>query len=567
MSFFRNTLFYTFRSPFLLTVLFFGITLISFTPIYDEVDDVSMVRMASGHYSGPPSSLLVYINPLYGVLLAKLYTLSPYVPWYALLFLGFLFLAFYLNAKFIYSFAGNRWLLNILAIAYIIPFYFQSIVFLQYTYVASIIAYTAFLLIYKEVSKQEKLSWFPFVIGIVLLLLAFIIRENAFLYMATLAVPVGIFSFFKTRNKTNKYVLISGVFLLFIFILGSKVYSSYAYSKSEDWKTYMKWSAVQAYYHEYNVASYEKNKEIYEEVGWSENDYSMFYYWFYTDEERFSTEDVASIIAGAKQKNISQEGFDFTIQFFLMQLSYHSSAVILLLWFFGILAVYVFEKRSVFFYCVSTLAVGIGLIFYFSFLGRILPVRFVYPLFLAIGMYLFFLICSIDLSPSKRIPRLFVAIFLLFAFSHGTLLLLHAQQNKTKVSQFSQILQKIPQNNLVFNWDSSVPIHWISVFDSLEVFNNRDIAGTGWPQRSPYDKALLKKYDVDDLYVDSIDNPHVYLIATPEYLTLLTLYLKEHYNKEIRIEYHEDFTAYDIYPRYGYGAHLVTLKSYENLSK
>lgn len=53
---------------------------------YEENDDVTMCMIANGVFSGNPDGHLVFINAIYGWMLAGLYMLSKAVEWYTLSF-------------------------------------------------------------------------------------------------------------------------------------------------------------------------------------------------------------------------------------------------------------------------------------------------------------------------------------------------------------------------------------------------------------------------------------------------------------------------------------------------
>ncbi len=563
----NKTLFYILSSPFCLTVLFFTLTLLFFTPIYDENDDVSILRMASGYYSGSPSPLLVYINPLYGLLLVKLYRFFPDIAWYGILFLAILFIGLYFTLRFIFSITQGL-LLRFTEIVYIMPFYFYATVFVQYTTVASVAAYTGFIIVCQGVLNPKNLSVRLILVGTFLIFLAGLIRDNVLFYVTLLSIPLLIFSFFDSRSVVNKRILAGSLIIIFILFLLSKLYSGIVYSKSEDWRSHMTWiSNLQAYHYGYYITEYTKNKDLYDDIGWSKNDYLMFLHWFYTDESRFSPKKVRTITEYAIAHQLSFNGMKSTIKMTLNQFATHSLIVVTFLSFQGILVYYiVFQKRKAIFYYLAILALGAGFIIFFSFLGRLLPARFMHPLLFILSLYSLFIISKAYCIGKRGASRFLVFLCLGYLLVLLVQFVLIAHLNNTKTAHFAKILDELPQNVLIFNWDSSLPMQWINVFDNLHKFDNLDIAGTGWPQRSPYDKALLAKYNITDLYQDMIDNPNVYLVATPTYLRYLRTYIKDHYGKQIQIDSIKDFTKYEVWPRYGYGASLVQIKSKLNVS-
>lgn len=559
-----KTLFYILSSPFCLTVLFFTLTLLFFTPIYDENDDVSMLRMASGYYSGSPSPLLVYINPLYGLLLVKLYSFFPDIAWYGILFLAILFIGLYFTLRFIFS-IKQALLLRFIEIVYLVPFYFYATIFVQYTTVASVAAYAGFIIVCQEVLNPKNLSVRLVLIGTFLIFLAGLIRDNVLFYVTALSIPLLIFSFFDSRSVVNKRILAGSLIIIFILFSLSKLYSGIVYSKSEDWRSYMSWiNNLQAYHYEYYITEYTKNKDLYDDIGWSQNDYLMFLHWFYTDESRFSPKKVRTITEHAITQQLSFDGIISTIKITLNQFANHSPAVVTFLSFQGILVyIIVLHKRKAIFYYFAILALGVGFIIFFSFFGRVLPSRFMYPLLLILSLYPLFIISKAYGIGKSGAWRFLVFLCLGYHLVLLVLFVFMAHLNNIKTAHFAKILDELPQNVLIFNWDSSLPIQWINVFDNLHKFDNLDIAGTGWPQRSQYDKTLLAKYNITDLYQDMIDNPNVYLVATPKYLEYLRIYIRDHYGKQIQIDSIKDFTEYEVWPRYGYGASLVQIKSKE----
>ena len=67
-------------------VVFFALAAWLLPMGFEENDDVMMAMIANGTYSGAPDFHLVYINVLYGAVLAALYRLTTAVEWYTLSF-------------------------------------------------------------------------------------------------------------------------------------------------------------------------------------------------------------------------------------------------------------------------------------------------------------------------------------------------------------------------------------------------------------------------------------------------------------------------------------------------
>ncbi len=532
-----------------------------FSPIYNTNDDVSMARMASGTYDGIPNQRLVYIHPFYGFILSKLYALFPNIPWYGVASLVILALSLYCITRCIQSRYGTT-LVAYVATLYIGSVYAVAVLFVQYTAIASLAGMSGCVALCCGAIAPRGAPRHSFALGAVLVVASLLLRENAFLYTAALALPLMLYALCTAPSKAQRRTLgmyLGGIVVLYVVLRAS---SAFVYAQSDDWKEYMHWSSVQAYYHAYDIVNYEKNKEYYSTLGWSENDYTMLTTWFYTDEQRFSTEAVAGVLTSALKKNLSREGVFFTLNTLAKQLSEYSLELLIFLEFQLFIFVSVVRKKGRLFAYGSLLVLGALLMLYLAFLGRQLPSRFVYPLLLTIsiyGLYLFPQDSNNDTFSSKGIAILCAVPMIFFVVQWAAF----ARLNDVRIAQYAAILSSLPKGKLIFNWDSSLPMHWTSIFDTLHDYRERDIAGNGWPQRSPYDRALFAKYGIHDVYSDAVDNPNVYLVALPEYLEILKKYLAEHYHKEVRVIVDRSFDVRDdgLSPPLLHTAQLVRLQS------
>ncbi len=536
-----------------------AVAVVFFSPSYNTNDDVSMARMASGAYDGVPNPRLIYIHSLYGLILSKLYAAAPIVPWYGLLFLILLFFSLWCTTHCIQSRYGTTITAHVATLYATVVAVFAGL-FVQYTTIASFVAMSGFIVLIGETLKSRKISPIMLGAGIALVVTSFLIRENVFLYAAVLAAPLVVHSYITSSSRTGRKALALSMGGIVVAVVLLRAVAGIAYS-STDWNEYMRWSSVQAFFHAYDITSYQKNKEYYTSLGWSENDHTMLNTWFYTDAQRFSIDAVSGIIDFAKRKNISLEGVVFTLKTFIQQITQRDLVLLVFIAFQLLIIVSsVRQKKSTIAYGI-TIILCLALIFYFSFLGRLLPDRLLHPLFLMVSMYGLFVFLRVEYDRIwlKKCAIGCAALLLFFAGQ----LVWYARLNGDRIVRYSEILKELPKGSLIFNWDSSLPMQWTSIFDTFAEYQGRDIAGTGWVQRSPYDSALFKRYGIRDLYSDMIDNPRVYLVALPQYIDSLRVYMREHYHREIRVVVERNFDIRDegLSPPLVYTAQLVQIKS------
>ena len=167
----------------------FGVTLVITTlvtivismvcPIrFDDNDDITYAWIASGVYSGQPDCHLVFLNALYGKMVAGLYSLLPSIEWYTILFLIFLCASTAAIAYVICRKINQRWLrISLLCLLFVLLFY--NLICLQFTKIAAIVAFAGIVLLCDQ----------SFIYGGILLLIGSLIRFEAAGLVGLLMIP------------------------------------------------------------------------------------------------------------------------------------------------------------------------------------------------------------------------------------------------------------------------------------------------------------------------------------------------------------------------------------------
>ncbi|MCX7928481.1 MAG: hypothetical protein N2558_02245 [Patescibacteria group bacterium] len=545
----------------LIVYFMFAISFFFFSPIYEEVDDVSMMRMASGQYSNNPSSLLVYINPIYGKLLSFLYTINESFPWYGATFYTLLFVSYVIILSTIS--AKLNFVNFVLLFIFILPLFIWSIIFLQYTAISSYVVFAGLLLACWNCYQNKNVSIALQIASIIFVLIGGLIRKESFIYVFAISSPILVYSFLKNKNKmAKKFLAYFVITSLILFGLSTKI-GNKKYNISLEWTEYMHWINTQSLFHEYNLFNYDKNEDIYKKFNWSYNDYLTLSNWFYFDKGIYNTQTLSQILNQSILKNISYEGIKFTIDTILTTISAYSSIVMQIIFFSGTICFVNATTKNQKTYIFATLMISAAIVTIFCFLGRVFPTRLMHPyLLITATSAIYFLNKAKTLKPS--ISTIILLTIYLITSLNTTLTFMHfASYNQIKTKNFKEILKILPQENLIINWASSIPIHWISPLEA-RTFENIDLIGTGWPIRSPYEGPYLQKYNISNVYLDIIDNKNVYLVATEKHLEIYQKFLDEHYGVKINTVKLADLTLYEIHPRYSYGAKVYQIISDKN---
>ena len=201
---------------------------------FEENDDVVMLLLASGNYTGSYESNLIFINPIYGSMVAMLYSFFKGVEWYTLLFVFFHFIAFSVVVYKLISIRLNK----VFAVACIIFFsviVLNFLMYLQFTTVALMLCLAAIMLFHDSNRKR--------VYGIVLFLtlLAALIRSEIVLLMMVAALPYLLFVTLK-----NKQYLKMGISLLLLLIPFVCIQLRDNTLISEEWKEATRYNRLRA---------------------------------------------------------------------------------------------------------------------------------------------------------------------------------------------------------------------------------------------------------------------------------------------------------------------------------
>lgn len=212
----------TFYGILLLFNVFVFIVLSNVLPImFEDNDDTTMVWIANGIYSGTPDCHLVFINALYGWVLAQLYSILPNVEWYVVSFAFLQIVSITILVGCFYNRIQNR-AQRFLIIVLFYSIWSLLIVRLQFTTTAAFVAFAACLLL---INKR-------FAYGGPLFVIASLIRFDAAGLVGLILVPIFLYEF--------KFDVKSAYLPLFIVLLCALTFKfvDKMFYDNKEWNTY-----------------------------------------------------------------------------------------------------------------------------------------------------------------------------------------------------------------------------------------------------------------------------------------------------------------------------------------
>lgn len=222
---------------------------------FEENDDVMMSMIANGSYSGTPDFHLVYINVLYGHVLAFLYGLTTAVEWYTLSFAALQILSMTCIVYFVLTLENRARWERILWLVILYVLWTRVIVALQFTTTAGLVCLAGCVMLLRE-------SWQSRWTGVLLVVIAALIRFMAAGLVGLLMAPIIVYTY---RLEWRKYI---PVVLMLSAVVGCRVYNQYTYDKDPEWKYYREYNQLRAQLNDNPNAYTIRPSQLPEQIDW-----------------------------------------------------------------------------------------------------------------------------------------------------------------------------------------------------------------------------------------------------------------------------------------------------------
>ncbi len=443
-------------------------------------DDVIMMWLVSGAYTGTPEPYAVFIHPILSWGFSKLYTIFPHSYWYEGVWFICIYMAFSLLIHRISKFTASSSTKNLLAF-FILLISLHFGIFPQFTLVAGFSTFTALIILTSEESNLSK--------GLAFFLLTFGIMIR---WEAAILISLGFASYFLFSYRRMSYRLdknIFGVILLFLGLIGSKS----IYEMSSPYADFLKFNRIRAGVIDHPVF----HQEV---LGKAIPEHSEMYFF-----SRWYFEDSGISEADLHEKKRSLDSKLFTMDqveeslvrlWRFQRVEAFKSALIL-----GILIlVFLTCRRTPYLIFFVSSWILFLLIFNHFFL---IQGRVIFLFFLCILIPLF----TIGQIQIRRKAALVLILVYLIAFAfHFSNFLKEGRGRKIMdqellslqtrlIPSVAMIIEGYHEHNLGFNFSSSNPVPFLS---------------TGWISRSEFQKKALKRMNLS-----SFDDIEEYALITP----------------------------------------------------
>ncbi len=521
-----------------ITLLYFIIQLSVFVPHYQTNDDVGMLFIASGTGSSiAPDEHLRYSHIFLGFLLKTLFSITRNIPWYGLYHylvhcISILALGYSLLSQ-------RRSLRNVmLFILYLFTIELYFLNHIQFTMTACVAAQAGVFLFLTAMRDRSSISWFQLAISFFLLLASFLVRANAFFLSMLVASVIVAVPFFKGRDN-RRYLIIYAAFwiVLAVAVLGLRSYERSYYANDTAWSDFFSFSKMKSRFIDYVHIEYNSDtKHIFDEVGWSENDFHMMRTWFHDDIPIYSTENLRKIT-----EQFPEIRANMTVYRYFERVGDALSSA----WLFLVMAVFftifIFRDRSAYGAVAATFLM-ILLVMSYLIIAKRLPDRVLFPMmaFLAYTALFSGGYSSIRYEGSYMTVAS-VSTLLLFVFISSFLTEEYkiGQSVKRERESFHNSVERLApvEDDLYLVWGAAVPWESLSPFDTLSFMRDWKLIILGTTLRTPITKARKEQFGIDNLYKALYEHDNInIIIRNIRYLYIYRVLVNEHYGVDLKFK-------------------------------
>ena len=547
-----------------INVLVFAIVNLIFDIKYEQVDDFIIYNLYSG-LDGTYNIHGVYIHPVLCFILGMFFRILPMVNWHTMFLLVMQFICFTIIGTLLIK-KNNSKISYILYILFVSVCYTSMLQLIQYTSVAALLILTAFFVFFFYIEQEKQRKKYIICYAIVYTL-GIMTRMQSLMIIAPFFALYFVYNlvlFIRKKVEKEKIIRIVKNYLLFVILTVAIYVSNYIFYNNEIYKNYDEFNELRTILHDNIYVSYEENKEIFDEIGWSKNDHYLFYTFNFGDENVYSKENLQKIIDYKKSQG-ELYNYDFELDNIVNDLIDQMRNVnpYISIMFLGSFLVAIYTNNKNRGYIISIFLVTLAVNCIFIVINRSMQ-RVVIPEYI-LGTALFLYLIKYreiaddeKLNITKAISVFIIVITVIFAGG--------AYQFNYHLEDYSNYKEVIEytnshKENVYLYTVPSLQYRYLtySVYEmpKKEAFSNLRVMG-GWDMYTKNYYDFKDRYGLDGTFLDLLKE-NVYLIDGDvnwsgnfyqDYIKNIILFIKEHYDTKVTYEKVKTFDNIYIYKLY-----------------
>lgn len=522
-----------------------------FRPAFETNDDAGLANMVNGA-KGKFDPHLIYSNYMIGLILAVLYRIKQWVPWYtiyqyALMLCSFTALMYVIVKRS----AKKEYILAALTV--VLFFAYECYIKIQFTKTAGVASAAGIYLLFYAM-EEERMQWPELICGYILAGFGFMVRKDQFLAEFALLSAICLIMLFKQlrqEKKVRNHLLLRDVLCaagLFALIGGLYFVDEMAY-QSPQWQEYRRYNDARSELLDYGFPKYDDNKEAYEKLGIDRSAYKMLTKWNHMDPEVFSTETLEGIIALKKAREVNSDFFESFFEKFPFKFTTIPS-----FWMF--LIIFTFSICWGHYGWSEWIAAAYELILitilylYLFYCGRYLLNRVDVGIWLSVSLVALWSVSNKSRAFSYRTGiLLFAAVLCMQQNTARKNWRVNTEEKEENAAEERAVLQAIHadlDHLYVFKPGTISFAKAYPVFSSVPFNMAQNFYPLGgWTAPTPLYQESLEKYGVTNPFRDIIGNEKIYLIDNS--IDSTVEYLQKHYDKNVKAVSVTQLGKYKVY--------------------
>ena len=547
-----------------INVLAFAVVNLIFDIKYEQVDDFIIYNLYSG-LDGTYNVHGIYIHPALCFILGLFFRILPMVNWHTMFLLAMQFICFTIIGTLIIR-KSNSKISYILYVLFVSVCYTSLLQLIQYTSVAALLILTAFFVMMNYIERAKHGKKYIICYAIIFTL-GIMTRMQSLMIIApffALYFAYNLILFIRKKVEKEKIIKIVKNNLLFGILTVVVYVSNYIFYNNEIYKNYDEFNGLRTILHDNVYVSYEENKEIFDEIGWSENDHYLFYTFNFGDENVYSKENLQKIVDYKKSQG-DLYNYEFKLDNIVNDLidQMRNTNPYICIMFLGSFLVAIYTNNKNRGYIISIFLVTLAVNCIFIVINRSMQ-RVVIPEYiLGIAMFLYLIRYREKPDNEKSNMAKAISVFIIVItviFAGGAYQFNYHLEDYSNYKEVIEYTNSHKENVYLYTVPS-LQYRYLtySVYEMPPegAFSNLRVMG-GWDMYTQNYYDFKDRYGLDGTFLDLLKE-NVYLIDGDvtwsgnyyeDYKKHIILFIKEHYDVDVSYELVETFDNIYIYKLY-----------------
>lgn len=562
------------RFAFAIVLVLQAFVVLAFQPSYETNDDVFITMIASGKGICPaPDEHLIFTNVLVGKVLKQLYTAYASFPWYGCYLLAVHFAAqvaiLYCTLVVGRTKVGRgfsqlpsghvRARFGLYSLYYVLVelTLLNRFQFTTTAFVAAQAGIFLLLVVWRRRTRQTDAPVLgPLAVAVSFLFLGGIIRLESLAMALLIAAPLSLtfVRYFSFRALVPCGLAAATVGAL---VVGAVAYDHATYEHDPNWQGFRSFNQLRGIFHDGSWTFYTpETAQIFQQVGWTENDHAMIERWFSDDPELYSEAKLTTIASSYPWRNAR-----LTTEFWLTALrdiARNRSVLSVLLVLPFALALVRGGPNARLAVVGSMVAAG-ALVVFITWSKKAPPERVLFPLvsFPLAASLLSFAWSRNDDAPGETREPLLGNLAWLWSFSawqrkplatRVVVILMMVSvgmgvyrqcRRSVHVVRDRRALQRYVDDfasagrKLIVSWEAALPYQLLSPLDSLDAWSQVSILSLAWTQRTPWHEEIKREFGITNTARALYERKDMELVAKSTHRELFAQFAEEHFDANV----------------------------------